>query len=62
MKYILIQLLFLVTTLVTNRQVWTILILLRDYSTYPKTISIDTYLREFMIIINSFPNLNNKEI
>jgi hypothetical protein len=36
--------------------------LIRDYTKYRKTLSIDTFLSETMIIINSFPSLSNKEI
>ena len=36
--------------------------LIRDYKTYKKTMSIDTYLSDTMIILNSFPNLNSRDL
>lgn len=35
--------------------------LIRDYSTYRKAVSIDTYLSDTMIIINALPDLETKE-
>ncbi|MCB1192062.1 MAG: DUF262 domain-containing protein [Leptospiraceae bacterium] len=34
---------------------------LRDYKTYTKTLNIDSFLSETMIIINSYPDFKNKE-
>ena len=36
--------------------------LIRDYKTYKKSMSIDTYLSDTMIILNSFPSLNSREL
>lgn len=36
--------------------------LVRDYTTYRKTVAIDTYLSDTMIILNSLPNLNTREL
>lgn len=35
--------------------------LIRDFTVYKKSVSVDTYLSDTMIIINSFPTLNSKE-
>ncbi|MGQ7856904.1 DUF262 domain-containing protein [Pedobacter sp. WC2501] len=36
--------------------------LLRDFTTYRRAVSIDTYLSDTMIILNSLPNLNTREL
>jgi len=35
--------------------------LIRDYTTYKKTISVDTFLSDTMIIINAMPDFNSRE-
>lgn len=35
--------------------------LVRDYSTYKRTINVDSFLSDTMIIINSMPNFDNRE-
>jgi uncharacterized protein with ParB-like and HNH nuclease domain len=36
--------------------------LIRDYKTYKKSMSIDNYLSDTMIILNSFPSLNSRDL